>query len=251
MNRLLLGVCFIFLYSFSYSQNLFRVLRPVFRKPVPIRHGVYIQRVTVVETRQLENAVRAAALQSQYRQQAEMVKQDMFVHPNIPVAYLTQEIKQLDCKPENLYGGYNYLRVCATQLKGANWNRVNSTTSYNGVHHIVAVSTLKELHKECIKSYNNGDIQIYPFFNDLVRNAPGIFIKYHNNPALADSLHNAELQMELYNSGGIKSILDFFFEVVQKQNIKMGIEPIPQDIITGTYVEAELWAKYFGLVWEK
>lgn len=251
MKHLIIVLFFVFLSSFSYSQNVFNVLKPIFKKPVPFKQGIYIQRVTVVETSQLENAVRAAVIQSQLRQQSELVKRDMFVHPNIPVAYLTQEIKQLNCKPEQLYGGYNYLSMCSTQLKSIDVKKVRSSVSYNGVHHIVAVSTLKELYKESLESFNRGDIQLYPFFNDLVKNAPGIFIKYHNDPALRMSLHNAELQMELYNGGGIKSILDFFFETAQKQNIKEGIEPISQDVIIGTYAEAELWAKTYGLIWEK
>ena len=85
----------------------------------------------------------------------------------------------------------------------------------------------------------------------MVLNAPGMFHKFHNNPEFVQFFHNSALQLEIYNDAGIKGVLDYFFENMVKLNIEQGLKPIDQEIIDGTYLEAELWTTHFGLDWEK
>lgn len=251
-RTILLVVSFVVLCTTgAHSQAIFRVTRPLLKKPVTISKSLRINRVTVIETRHIERAVRAAEFQSRLRQQEALSNTPMIAAPNVNVAFLTQNIEQHVCKPEQLYGGYNYLRTCSKNMKTPDWVHINKTTSYNGVHHIINVQTLKELYKVSLESYEKGKIELYPFFNDMVLNAPGMFHKFHNNPEFVQFFHNSALQLEIYNDAGIKGVLDYFFENMVKLNIEQGLKPIDQEIIDGTYLEAELWTTHFGLDWEK
>lgn len=232
------------------SQSVFKVLRPITKK-APITRPYTFQRITVVETAHLERAIRAAELQSKLRRQGEIYYTPMIAQSNTPVAYLVQNIEQKHCKPEKLYGGYNYLKMCSSQFSGVDWAHINRTTSYNGVHHIVTVQSLKELYKISVNSYEKGKIKLYPFFNDMYKNAPSAFHILHNNPEYYHIFHNSELQLKIYNERGIKGILDNYFENIIHINTELNLPPIPEDVIKGTYVEAELWSTYFGLDWEK
>ncbi len=235
-----------------FSQNLFRLIRPVARKSFSVRTmPATIQRVTVVETRNIERAVRVATLQSMRRHQLELHQTAMKSYPNIDVSYMVQDINQLKCRPEHIYGGYNYLKVCINAMKGKEWEDITKNNSYNGVHHIITVQTLKVLHKESLLAYEEGKISLFPFFNEMVANAPGLFHQLHNNPAYRSIFHNSKVQLELYDTGGIKAILDDFFSNIRKIHIDNQIEPIPEDVINGTYLEAELWSEHFGLDWIK
>ena len=250
--KLISVVIFCCLSSNLFAQNLFRLIRPVVRKPFSVyQMPATIQRVTVVETRNIERAVRVATLQSAQRQQLELHQTAMKAYPNVDVSYMVQDINQLKCRPEQIYGGYNYLKVCTSAMKGKEWENINKNNLYNGVHHLITIQTIKVLHKESLLAYEEGRISLYPFFNDMVANAPGLFHQLHNNPAYRSIFHNSEVQLELYNTGGIKAILDDFFINIQKIQIENRMEQIPEDVIKGTYLEAELWSEHFGLIWEK
>lgn len=250
--NLIITVLVCCLSSNLFSQNLFRLIRPVARKSFSVHTmPATIQRVTVVETRNIERAVRVATLQSMRRQQLELHQTAMKAYPNIDVSYMVQDINQLKCRPEQIYGGYNYLKVCTNAMKGKEWEGINKNNSYNGVHHLITVQTLKVLHKESLLAYEEGKISLFPFFNEMVANAPGLFHQLHNNPAYRNIFHNSKVQLELYDTGGIKAILDDFFINIRKIQIDNRFEQIPEDVIKGTYLEAELWSEHFGLVWEK
>lgn len=234
----------------SYAQNAFRIIKPILFKQIPLKQSLQIQRISIIETTQLENAVRATALRSQFRAQQELTKLLMIVPPDIPVAYITQDIKQSYCDPEKVYGGYNYLKVCARNLSGDSWKSINKTKAYNGVHHIVNVQTLKVLYQESQERFEKGEIKLHPLFNEMVLNAPGIFHKYHNNSAFGRVFHNPEEQLEIYALSGIKGILDKFFEDIRVLNSVQGLSQIDAEVVSGTYVEAKLWCDHFGLVWD-
>lgn len=255
ITKILVMLVFCCITSNVFSQSIFRFVKPV--KPVISRHikvagHLNINRVTIVETSKIESAVRAAEFQSRLRKQEELYRQSMVANQNrIPVAFLTQHIEQRVCKPEQLYGSYSYLRGCSKNMGGIDWVHINKVDTYNGVHHIINVQTLKELYKESLSSYEKGEIGLYPFFNEMVLNAPSAFHILHNNPKYSYVFHNSELQLEIYNKRGIKGILDAYFENIIRLNSELNLTPIPEDVIKGTYVEAELWSVYFGLDWEK
>lgn len=250
MKKLLFIIIFILNITNIYSQNIFNLAKPAKNILRQIKYPVTIQRITVVETSRIESAVAAAVYQSQLRQQEQFFINNLVNQQNVPMSLLTQEIKQFNCNPEKLYGGYNYLRTCSLILSGKEWKHINKVDSYNGAHHIINVSTLKILYKESVKSYNNGIIANYPFLKEMLNNAPAIFHQYHNNPMFTNIFHSQEIQLQLYNHFGVKGILDSFFRQIQKMNEINGIPPISDEIIIGTYLEAKLWTDYYGLKWE-
>lgn len=242
---------FLFLTTNLFSQNAFSVVKTVIKKPKIFTKTLNIQRVTVVETNRIEQAIKAAELQSRFRYQKPIDIQHMETIDKVGVEFLTQSIEQKSCKPEELYGGYNYLKMCSKNMGGSDWKNINKTKAYNGVHHIINVQTLKVLYKESLLSYEKKDIVLYPFFNEMVLNAPAIFHSMHNKSGFQSTFHNIDEQLILYKYGGIKSILDSFFKSADELNRSMGLKLIDDDIKIGTYLEAELWSKTYGLTWEK
>lgn len=166
---------------------------------------------------------------------------------------LTTTFKQpLLRDPERIYGGYNYLRIISriSREHGAvvpgfdgAWKRINRTTSYNGAHHIVTKSALKEIHTKYKLTCN---------LNEMQNNAPALFHILHGNPEYSSRFHNVELQLRLYASGGVSAIIDHFFETAYNisQESHGVIRFYNKETILGTYAEAELWARQFGLRWE-
>lgn len=252
MKKILVCGLVVLLWVNCYSQSVFRIIRPAkvrFRKPtIELR----IQRVTIVETSKIESAIRAAEFQTRMRHQQELFRQSMKIAGNNKsIEYLTQQIDQSLCKPAEIYGGYNYLRLCSQNMRAnPEWLTINKTSSYNGVHHIINISTLSELYKIAVQNYKDGLIGIYPFEDEFMRNAPGIFHKLHNHPEFTSLFHNKEMQLYIYENYGIKGILDNFFQTVAILNQSKGLEQISDEIVKGTYLETKLWCDYYGLKWE-
>lgn len=252
MKKIIVCGLVVLLWVNCYSQSVFRIIKPAkvrFRKPtIELR----IQRVTIVETSKIESAVKAAEFQSRMRRQQEIFRESMTVAgSNKPVEYLTQHIYQGFCKPSEIYGSYNYLRLCSQNMRtNPEWLVINKTSSYNGVHHIINASTLSELYKITVQNYKDGLIAIYPFEDEFTRNAPGIFHKLHNHPEFTQLFHNKEMQLYTYANYGIKGILDNFFQMIAILNESKGIEQISPEIIEGTYLETKMWCDYYGLKWE-
>ena len=113
-----------------YPQNLFNLIKPSRNILRQIKYPINIQRVTIVETSHLENAIRIASFQSSMRQHEELYKQRMLEYNNKPVWYLTQNIKQFNCKPENLYGTYSYLSICSRYMSGKEWKNPNVSAEF-------------------------------------------------------------------------------------------------------------------------
>lgn len=247
-----IGLFLILLYYNVNAQSIFRVIKParvkLFKKP---ELSLQISRVTIVESSSIESAIIVAQYQSRLRHQEQLYQQQMLNTSNQPVLFLSQEIHQTICKPEKLYGSYNYLRLCSQNMKESlGWKNINKADSYNGVHHIINLSTLNELYLIVENNYNQGIITTYPFYNDFIKNAPAIFHKFHNDPRMRELFHNKEMQLLLYNQYGVKGILDNFFKAIIILNQSNGLEPIEQEIIQGSYLEAKLWCDNYGLKWE-
>lgn len=137
--------------------------------------------------------------------------------------------------PMQVVGGNNYLRGVSKQFSGRKgWEKINNVKGYNGAHHIVTKKTLKEL----------------GFEGDILSNAPSVFHPMHNNPYLVREFHNHERQVELYKQYGVKAIILDFFERINKLNKSFGLPVYEQAEIDKTLLEAELWAKHWGLKWE-
>lgn len=165
-------------------------------------------------------------------------------------------------RPENIYGGYNYLRTMTklSQKSPRNiesehqgiWQKINHTRSYNGAHHIVNKSTLEQIHQNMkIKARVRGQT-FTTNLSEMQNNAPAIFHRLHGNPEFSYIFHNRERQLQIYYQSGMKAVIDDFFEQVNLLAWESdGLIPrVPQKVMEGTYLEAELWCKTFNLRWE-
>lgn len=129
--------------------------------------------------------------------------------------------------PSRVVGPNKYLRGVSKHFKGnAGWERINKANGYNGAHHIVTRFVIREIggNSECIS------------------NAPSVFHPLHNDVRYIDWFHNHQKQIELYKQGGIKAIVKDFFDNVGKDFTQLEREQL--------MLEAELWAKHWGLRWE-
>lgn len=178
----------------------------------------------------------------------------------LPEIQFTAEFKvPLLRRPETLYGSYSYLKILAAwsrekgsvEYKYINiWKNIHRTQSYNGVHHIVNKSTLKAIHSD-MKMYARS--KGLPFTTNLAQvqnTAPATFHILHGNPEYKHIFHDADTQYKLYQSSGIKGVIEEYFKNINKVNAELGLKPVPFSVILGTFKEAELWAKTFNLRWE-
>lgn len=249
MKKYILFFILNLLTNLVYSQNIYNIIRS-FNLPSIAKTSIEIQRITMVETANIDQAIKAVTFEVARRRYNSTDFTDLVNQQNTPIILISQNIKQQNCKPEQLYGGYNYLKLCSKSLNGLQWRSINKTKGYNGVHHIINVSTLSELYKITVQNYKDGLIGIYPFEDEFMRNAPGIFHKLHNHPEFTSLFHNKEMQLYIYENYGIKGILDNFFQMIAILNDSKGIEQISPEIIEGTYLETKIWCDYYGLKWE-
>lgn len=227
-----------------YPQNLFNLIKPSRNILRQIKYPINIQRVTIVETAHLENAIRIASFKSTMRQHEELYRQRMLEYNNKPVWYLTQNIKQFNCKPENLYGTYSYLSICSRYMSGKEWKNPNVSAEF-----IIDRRLLQLFYRDILEKYNNGSISILPQFNEFMINAPAIIHPLAKTNEFT-KLSNIKVQLATYRTRGIKGILDIFFEDLNTFNKSNNLMSIPEDVVKGTYLEAKLWTDYYGLKWK-
>lgn len=242
MRKLLMVLLCLLLSPSLFGQSAFAIFKLVAKNSV--KRGTLVCRTIKTLPKNAKLATKAALYQSPddfvraAERECELVITTKFVQPVLTA-------------PENIYGGYNYLRVISkiSKEKGAVvkayrpiWKKINDVTSYNGAHHIVNQSTLKEIHKRYGMSVNLSDMQ---------RNAPAVFHRLHGHPAYTKMFHNAEFQVLIYERSGIHGILDNFFRQAKLISVQSSgaIPMYDYHVVKGTYLEAELWAKTFGLKW--
>ncbi|MGN0024248.1 MAG: hypothetical protein ACI351_02315 [Candidatus Avelusimicrobium sp.] len=165
-------------------------------------------------------------------------------------------------QPENIYGGYNYLRTMTKlSLKSPNnvekayqetWQKINLTRTYNGAHHIVNKTTLEEIFWRMKEQARTRGEEFNVNLSEMQNNAPAIFHRLHGDPQFNYIFHNREHQLQTYYRSGIKAVIEDFFEQINSVAEESGglILRVPQSVIEGTYLEAELWCKTFNLRWE-
>lgn len=156
--------------------------------------------------------------------------------------------------PEAIYGPYKYVRAFSMAAKTeelvspkylARWKRINESTHYNGVHHLISRSTIKRLHADLKQSGKKVSL------SDLESNCPSILHPLHGHPEYQDVFHNIDQQYEDYQKFGMKITILSLLERIDEENVKLGLPTFPEWYLEGILKEAELWTKYNGLVWEK
>lgn len=148
---------------------------------------------------------------------------------------LKREYTQRNQSPMQIAGDVGYLKGTARVFKDKpEWAKIYESGGYNGPHHIVTKSVLEEM-----------DLK-----GEAIANAPGVFHPLHNDKYFEAYFHNHELQLQLYEQGGIKLILENFFKVINEINEAFGFPKYNQEFIDKEMFEAEIWARYWGLKWQ-
>lgn len=172
------------------------------------------------------------------------------IQVNIERQFLLNSIKS----PETVYGPYNYMRAFAKVTQDDKlvnkkfldkWRKIHQTTGYNGAHHLISKSTIEMIYNDLKKQGKKVSL------SDMQNNAPSIFHPLHGVPLYNNVFHNAEQQYYDYNRFGMKVTIISLLERIDEVNLKVGLKPMPEKYLQGVLIEAELWCKYYGLVWEK
>ena len=199
----------------SYSQSVFSLKK--------VGNKIRVRRTVSVNTVSRNIAVRLANEQAKRR--------SFTIRSN----RLEYEYSAAIVRPTLMYGPNNYLKASSRILKSQNgWHNIHQSGGYNGAHHIVTKSVIKQL----------------GLGQEAINNAPSVFHPLHNNPAFELNFHNHSEQLKLYNVGGIKLIIINFFEQIRAINKENGLPNYPQGLIDKELIEAEFWAKYWGLKWD-
>ncbi|OUO56606.1 hypothetical protein [Candidatus Avelusimicrobium gallicola] len=163
--------------------------------------------------------------------------------------------------PSTLWGSYHYLRVLTSlsRERGAVhpkyiplWKSIFYVGGYNGVHHIVNKSTLKEIYatmkREAMEKGQPWTIRL----DELQRNAPGSLHPFHGRPEFSVLFHNIDRQLALYQQGGIRAIIIDYFDALDAFHKMYPNEApfIPPHVRQNTLLEAKLWSETFHLKWE-
>lgn len=128
--------------------------------------------------------------------------------------------------PAIVIGPNSYLKGVSRAFRGTKgWKKVNVGGGYNGAHHIVTKFVIQQI---------GGN-------NEAIRNGPSVFHPLHNKPEYVDIFHNHQRQLEIYKVGGIKGIVEDFF------NRAPGFT---DDEVKIMLLESELWSKHWGLKWQ-
>lgn len=160
-------------------------------------------------------------------------------------------INQPICKPEEVAGGYNYLRIAKSGMQNEEeWEEVACSSLYNGAHHIINKSVLEVIHTDLrFRARSHG--KVLPFnLADVQNNAPAISHIYHNHPKYRHFFHDRDRQLRLYYSEGVFGVLNDFLKRVDEINCAEGLPLYSDDFKRTTLLEAELWAKHYGLKWK-
>lgn len=191
-----------------YSQNIFRFKAK--------GHRVKVERTIVTNQANLARRIlRTTNLTTQQRLRA------TYYQPRV--------------HPTRITGPNNYLKGLSRRFTGPQWERIGQSGGYNGAHHIVTKSVIKQI------SLKDGEI---------VANAPSVFHPLHNNQNFEYMFHDHERQLKIYEQSGIRGVVIDFFERANAVSGRLGIPVYNDDVIHQALLEAELWAKHWNLKWE-
>ena len=151
-------------------------------------------------------------------------------------AIITATMHQPLQRPTALVGTNNFLKKVETVFKrNPGWEGISKRRGYNGAHHIVTKNVIRNIARNR---------------SEVFANAPSIFHPLHDDPRYMNIFHDQARQLALYKDGGIKAIVVDFFTRVNGVNREFGIAEYTQEQIEQTLLEAELWAKHWGIRWE-
>lgn len=251
MIKNIFTILFIFLFTQSYAQSAFKLIKAL--KNNKITKSILICRNTKSNLKYSKLINDVVNLNNPHLIKSSLNCEELEIK-------LYSEFKiPLLRSPETLYGSYNYLKLLAVASKQKGvveynfiniWKNINKTQTYNGVHHIVNKSTLKIIHSKMKLEARSKGNQFTMNLAQLQNTAPATFHIFHGNPRFSHIFHNSEEQMRVYMEQGIKGVILAYFKQINVINRKNNIKQIPISVINNTLKEAELWSKTFNLKWE-
>ncbi len=230
-----LAILLIFVSVNCFAQNIYQVIT---KTPQVIQVGR-----TAIVSQSTVPIARTALFNRSSEILTEKVKKQVI---------LQTTINQPICKPEEVAGGYNYLRLANREMHNEDgWEDVACSSLYNGAHHIINKSVLEVIFTD-LRFRARAHGEVLPFnLADVQSNAPAVFHIYHNHPKYRHFFHDRDRQLRLYYSKGVFGILDDFLKRVNEVNKAAGLPPYSEDFKKTTLLEAELWAKHYGLKWRR
>lgn len=234
----------LFLISFSlYAQNAVALYRSL----INLETATICRTITVPKNLAVE-VINVGDMQSLNKYNLQSLNCD--IQLSIERALAEHSIKS----PEMIYGPFKYVRGISTIARNVNfvderyvnlWGKINETTGYNGIHHLISRATIKRLHADLKASGNKVSLM------EMENNAPSIFHPLHGNPEYQAIFHDADKQYDDYQKYGMKFTVLRLLGRINFVNIGAGLKPMPKWYIQGILAEAELWTKYYGLIWER
>lgn len=265
MKKTLVALALLWFSQYAvYAQNAYQVLKSASKVKVSAKSAAVINRHMCAPASCARLASQVASLSRPFQRshyyQNHIVQKKMgtVVIPQIHI--ITTFSAPVLKDPSSLWGSYHYMRALTklSRTQGAvhpqyasKWKDVFTTTRYNGVHHIVNKSTLKAIYDEMKRQAASKGRVFTVNLEDMQREAPGSLHPFHGNPKHAVVFHNLDNQMRLYRRGGIKAIVLDYFAQLQRFRLLYPDAPfIPQEVVTNTLLEAQLWSETFQLKWE-
>ena len=162
---MLLVIILLFLATNLSAQNIFRVVGKS-------KNLINISRTTVV-SKDIQSVAEAVLKDRSAEIIMQAVKKEIV---------LQSVIEQPFCLPEEVPGGYNYLRTVSKEMRCEGvWKKVVDSDSYNGAHHIINKSVLEVIYKDLeIRARQAGNMIDFTF-DEFQSNAPAVFHPFHNS----------------------------------------------------------------------
>ena len=223
MRRIVMLSLLLSLSLTSYSQSIYQSVKAGSR-------GLKVRRTITVNPSNFNLARKVVA------QRAVATK----VNVNLERAVIMAEMRQPVNRPEKMVGGYNYLRMAGKAFKPlSGWQHVGDSRGYNGAHHIVTRAVIAEIAND-LKIAEPGEV---------AANAPSIYHPLHHDPDFNYLFHDHAMLLDMYKQKGVQGVVLDFFHRVNRVNGQLGLPLYDNFSIQMELLEAELWAKHWGLKW--
>ena len=229
-----LVIILLFLATNLSAQNIFRVVGKS-------KNLINISRTTVV-SKDIQSVAEAVLKDRSAEIIMQAVKKEIV---------LQSVIEQPFCLPEEVPGGYNYLRTVSKEMRCEGvWKKVVDSDSYNGAHHIINKSVLEVIYKDLeIRARQAGNMIDFTF-DEFQSNAPAVFHPFHNSSKYKHIFHNRERQLRLYYSEGVFGCMEDYFKQINQVNALEGLQLYDREFMRTTLLESSLWAQHYGLFWK-
>lgn len=220
-----------------YPQNAIKILGNLRRlSKVAVERTIYVPKVDYLP---------AVAIASHY-EPYKVVNYGSIAQIEYNITFQINSLKL----PDTIYGPYNYMRAISKVSKQTKfihpdymsiWSKLNNSVGYNGVHHLINKSTIKQICSDYACSS--------AILTEMQKNAPSIFHPFHGNPHFTTIFHNSEEQYENYVRFGMKRTAEIQLDKINELNKAMGKPKLTEEYIEGILNEVKIWCSIYGLTY--